>query len=279
MVSRSMRFGRTIAGISMLVIGLGCASSGINKGDLSIISVGEEWELGEQLATDIAKEMKVLDAPGVNEYIDRLGQKIVAQAKNDTPVASQPWHFHVVDDPSINAFNIPGGHVYVNSGLVAAADSYNELASVMGHEVSHGLARHGVENMTKQYGIAVAAALVLGNDPNMYAELLAGILAGGAIMQFSQGAEREADRLGIGYVYEAGIDPRGMVSFFQKLVDLRERKPGSLEQFFSSHPLTEDRIRAAESQISQLAPQPLVTEDPGFADFQSRVASLSEAAP
>lgn len=263
----------------VLGFGLGCAGIGINQGDFSLISIQEEWKLGQQLSTDIAKDMNVLDAPRVNEYINRLGQTILAQAKNDTPVASQPWEFHVIVDPSINAFNIPGGHVYVNSGLIAAADSYSELAAIMGHEVSHGLARHGVENLSKQYGIAVVAALILGNDPSVYEEILAGILAGGAVMQFSQGAEREADELGVRYTYAAGIDPQGMVTFFGKLLEVRGSKPGSLEQFFSSHPLTEDRIRDAQTRIDALPPKTLRTDDPGFGDFQDRVASLAPEEP
>jgi len=263
--------------IAVLGLGLGCAGTGINQGDFSLISIQEEWELGNQLSADIDKEMAVLDDPDVNEYINRLGQAILAQATADTPIASQPWAFHVIVDPSINAFNIPGGHVYVNSGLIEAADSYSELASVMGHEVSHGLARHGVENLSKQYGIAVVAALIIGNDPSVYEEILAGVVAGGAVMQFSQGAERESDRLGVQYTYAAGIDPQGMVSFFEKLLDVRGSRPGALEQFFSSHPLTEDRIRNAQTQIDALAPKTLRKDDPGFGDFQSRTASLAPA--
>jgi predicted Zn-dependent protease len=165
----------------------------------------------------------------------------------------------------------------VNSGLIKAADSYSELASVMGHEVSHGLARHGVENLSKQYGIAVVAALILGNDPSVYEEILAGVVAGGAVMQFGQSAERESDRLGVQYTYAAGIDPQGMVSFFEKLLDMRGSKPGSLEQFFSSHPLTEDRIRDAQVRIDALPPKTLRTDDPGFSEFQAGVASLAPA--
>jgi predicted Zn-dependent protease len=255
----------------------GCTGTGINKGDFSLISIGEEWELGNQLSADIAKEMRVLAGGEVNAYITNMGQKILAQARNDTPVATQPWQFHVVDNKEINAFNIPGGHVYVYSGLVAQAESYNELAAVMGHEVSHGLARHGVENMSKQYGIMALASLVLGENPAVYQEILTNILAGGAIMKFSREAEKEADRLGVTYTYGAGIDPEGMVSFFQKLLEVRDRRPGTIEQFFSSHPLTEDRIHDVQSQIDALPQKPLMQNDAGFEDFKRRVAAASSS--
>jgi predicted Zn-dependent protease len=266
-----------IPGFLLLTLGLGCAGTGINQGDFSIISIDEEWQLGEQLSTDIAKEMKLLDSPAVNDYVTRIGETILAQAKGDTPVASRPWHFHVVDSKDVNAFNIPGGHVYVNSGLVAQADRFNELVAVMGHEVSHGLARHGVENMSKQYGIAVLASLVLGNNPAVYEEILASVLAGGAVMRFSRDAEREADRLGVGYLYQGGIDPMGMVSFFEKLLELRASRPSSLEQFFSSHPLTEERIQAVTTQVQGYPPKTLKQDDAGFTDFQGRVAAVATA--
>jgi len=264
-----MRF----AFVPALVLGAGCATTGINKGDLSLISIDEEWQLGEQLSADVAKQMTLVTDPQVNAYVDALGRKILAQATNDTPVATRPWHFHVVDNDEINAFNIPGGHVYIQSGLVAQADKYDELAGVMGHEISHGLARHGVENMTKQYGIMAVASIVLGENPAAYEQILASVLAGGAIMKFSRSAEAEADRLGVTYVYRAGIDPEGMVSFFGKLLDVRGSRPSSLEQFFSSHPLTEDRIRDTQAQIDALPAKNLVTDDAGFKAFKDRVAA------
>jgi predicted Zn-dependent protease len=261
--------------IAALGLGLGCAGTGINQGDISIVSTSDEWQLGEQLATDIAKEMTILDGPNINAYITAIGQSILAQARNDTPLASEPWQFHVIDNKEINAFNIPGGHVYVHSGLIAEADSYNELVAVMGHEVSHGLARHGVENLTKQYGIALATAVVLGDDPSTYEAILAGVLGGGTIMHFSRSAEREADQLGVKYTYAAGVDPRGMVSFFDKLLEVRSRQPNAIEQFFSSHPLTEDRIREVESQIQSLPPKALKRDDSGFSDFKGLVAAAA----
>lgn len=262
---------------AVMVIGLaGCAGTGINKGDFNIISVEEEWQLGQQLEADIAAQMPVLDSGPIYDYVNRMGRTILAQATGDSEVADLPWEFHVIKDESVNAFNIPGGHVYIHSGLVAKADSYHELMAVMGHEVSHGLARHAVENLSKQYGIVALASLVLGENPAVYEEILASVLAGGAVMKFSRDAEREADRLGLNYVYMAGINPNGMITFFQKLIELRGRQPSSLEQFFSSHPLSEERIANAEEQIASFPAKTLTSTDAGFADFKQRVAAASQ---
>lgn len=181
-----------VLAVTGLGLMLGCAGTGINKGDISFISIDEEWQLGEQLAADIADEMRLVDNPQVSAYITRMGNEVLAQAKGDTPIADRPWDFHVVAGDEVNAFNIPGGHVYFYSGLIARADNYGEVMGVMAHEVSHGLVRHGVENMTKQYGISMLAGLVLGKDPAAYQEILANILAGGAIMKFSRRASGSA---------------------------------------------------------------------------------------
>src|SRR5690606_1570900 len=115
-----------------------------------------------------------------------------------------PWRFHVVQDDAINAFNIPGGVVYVNTGLIARAGSASELAVVLAHEISHGIARHGTERLTTQYGISIVAGLVLGQDPGLVEQIAAQIVATGAIARYSRGAEREADDLGVRYMAGAG---------------------------------------------------------------------------
>jgi len=255
--------------------GLGCATTGVNKGDVNLVSVQEEWDLGNQLAADIAKQAKIVADPAVKAYVSTMGEKIVAAARHDSELAALPWTFDVIDDPQINAFNIPGGHVYLYSGLIAQARTYPEVMGVMAHEVSHGLARHGTENMTKQYGIAIVAGLVLGKNPAMYQELLANILANGAIMKFSRNAEREADDLGVHYLYEAGVNPQGIVDFFRVLMSMQQSRPSAIEQFFSSHPLTEDRIQDVSARIGALPPKPLADGEPGFGAFRDRVAKAS----
>lgn len=256
--------------IPFLVVITGCASSGVNRGDLNLVSLEEEWQLGAQLEQDIARELTLVNDQAALSYINQVGQRIVAQ----TELRDLPWEFHIVSDPSINAFNIPGGHVYVHTGLINQVGSAAELAGVMAHEISHGVARHGTERLTTTYGLNIVAAVVLGQNPETYQQILAQILGTGAIASFSRSDEREADELGVDYMYEANYNPEGMISMFQTLLEQRERRPSSIEQFFSTHPLSEDRLENVREQIEALpSRQGLVTNEGGFSSLQQRVGS------
>lgn len=247
----------------------GCATSGVNKGDFNLVSYQEEWQLGQQLSQDVAQQMQLVDDRAALAYVDRIGQRIVDQ----TELADAPWRFHIVADPQINAFNIPGGHVYVNAGLICAADNVSELAGVMAHEISHGVARHGTEQLSKAYGANIIAGLVLGNNPPIYQQILAQLVAGGTFAKFSRDDEREADHLGIIYMYDAGYDPHGMVTMFQELLSRQKTQPNAVSQFFSSHPLTQERIQNAQAEIAQLPPKRnLITHDAEFPALKQRVA-------
>jgi predicted Zn-dependent protease len=255
---------------TLVTLVLACATSGPNKGQINVVSLQEEWQLGDQLSRDVARQMPILNDPAANEYLNLLGQRLAAS----TYYHNLPWHFHIVQNPEINAFNIPGGHVYVNTGLIKATDNVAELASVLAHELGHGVARHGTENMTKQYGFGVVTGLVLGNNPALYEQLVAQIVAGGIFAKYSRDSEREADRLGIQEMVDAGYDPTGMVTMFQDLLAARKSQPSSLSRFFSSHPLTEERIANARAQIATLPPrQNLILQDARFDDFKARLAA------
>jgi predicted Zn-dependent protease len=245
-----------------------CASSGVNKGDFNLISYQEEWQLGAQLEQDIARQMRLSNDATVVNYVTLIGQRLV----NQTELAQAPWEFHVVVDPQVNAFNIPGGHVYVNTGLICATDNVAELAGVMGHEISHGVSRHATEQLSKAYGANIVLGLALGGNPPIYQQILAQIVAGGTFAKFSRDAEREADHLGVLYMYNAGYDPVGMTTMFQELISRRDSRPSSVESFFSSHPVTEERIQSVQAQIQQLPPkQNLIVRDSQFEDIQRRL--------
>jgi beta-barrel assembly-enhancing protease len=265
---RTIRRPRQILLILAAMTAAACASSGVNKGDFNLISYQEEWQLGAQLEQDIARQMPLVrDATLVN-YVTLIGQRLV----NQTELAQAPWEFHVVSDPQINAFNIPGGHVYVNTGLICANDNVAELAGVMAHEISHGVSRHATEQLSKAYGANIVLGLALGANPPIYQQLLAQIVAGGTFAKFSRDAESEADHLGVLYMYNAGYDPHGMVTMFQELISRRQSRPSSVEQFFSSHPVTENRIEAVRAQIQQLPQkQNLILRDADFQRMQQRV--------
>jgi predicted Zn-dependent protease len=247
-------------------LGLACATSGVNAGDFNVVSLEQEWQLGAQLEKDLAKQLKLVRNGNAVSYLNRVGNQVVDQ----TEMADLPWKFHLVDDPAVNAFNIPGGHVYVYTGLVEAAPDAAAFAGVLAHEVGHGLARHGTEQLTKAYGLNVVAGLLLGQNPAVYEQILAQILAGGAFARFSRSDEREADELGVRYSYEAGYDPMGLPRMLRVLLDQRQRSPGRVERFFATHPLTEERIEHTQQLASSL--EGGRRQDEGFAGFQ-RVAA------
>jgi predicted Zn-dependent protease len=260
-------FGALLVAVALVA---GCASSGVNRGDVNLVSYEQEWQLGQQLERDLARQLPLVRDRRALSYLDQVGQRIVRQ----TELGQAPWKFHLVADRQINAFNIPGGHVYVNTGLVAATGSASELAAVLAHEIAHGVARHGTEQLTRVYGLNILASLALGQNPSLYEQLLAQIVGSGTIAKFSREAEREADRLGLRYMHAAGYDPRGMVTLFEKLQRERQRQPGRVARFFATHPLTEDRIADAQRQLAELPPRSRSADERGYGDFQRRTAAL-----
>jgi beta-barrel assembly-enhancing protease len=243
----------------------GCGSGG---GNFNLISVEEEWQMGAQLSQEVARQVRFNNDPAVNAYVRNMGQRIVAQAA--PPFNQLPWQFHVVQDDAINAFAIPGGHVYVNTGLINNSDNASELAGVMAHEISHVLARHSTEQLSRQYGLSAIAGAVLGQNPSTLAAIAAQIAAGGAMASFSREAEREADEIGSHAMAAAGYNPLGMATMFEELLEHRQGQPGRVEQFFSTHPLTENRVRDARARAQQLGSRG-VTDEREFQEIKRRV--------
>lgn len=255
-----------VALASLLTISCGSAGGG---GDFNLISIEEEWQLGQQLSQDVARQVRLSNDSTMNSYVSSVGQRLVAQTPD--PFNRLPWQFHVVEDPAINAFAIPGGHVYVHTGLIANADNAAELAGVMAHEISHITARHTTEQISRQYGLSVLAGLVLGQDPGVLSQIAAQIVAGGALARFSREAEREADQRGITAMAQAGYNPIAMATMFEELLEHRQGQPGRVQQFFSTHPLTEERIREARKRAEQIGARGTLDE-PGFQAAKARAS-------
>ena len=251
--------------LMLAVSGCALTGSGVNTGDINLVSLEEEWRLGAQLENDLARELDLVNNSTLVGYVNRIGRRIV----NQTSLGNRPWEFHVVDDPSANAFNIPGGHVYVHTGLIARADNTAELAGVMAHEIAHGVSRHGTERLTKSYGLNIVAGLLLGRNPAIYEQILAQIAGAGAIASFSRSDEREADQLGVEYMYEADYDPMGMASMFEELQREQSRNPNAVSQFFSTHPLFEDRIAHVRQLARRMPDKNLITTDGQYRRVQS----------
>lgn len=239
--------------ILLFVAGLssGCAVNQDNIRGFNLISLQEEKQLGDKFAAEVEKQRKVVANPAVQGYIDRLGNRLLTGVR----AREFDFTFKVVRDDSVNAFAVPGGHIYVHSGLIKAAENETELAAVVAHEINHGVARHGTQQLTQQYGYALVLQLLMGENPNLLAQLAGSLFGQGAFMAYSRGMENQADYLGVETMYRAGYDPRGMISFFRKLDTEERSNPGKLAQFFSSHPMTGERLQRVQAEISKLPPK------------------------
>jgi len=209
----------------------------------------KEMAIGRQLAMEVEQQSKMVDDPLITEYINRVGQNIVLHSD-----AKIPFTIKVIDSDEVNAFALPGGFFFVNKGLILAADNEAEIAGVMAHEIGHVCARHAMENQGKGTLINYAAmAGVIFGGPIVSQVLYngGGILAGLAQLKFSRGAEDEADKLGVQYMYAAGYDPTAMSTMFEKLASKSKKKPGVVAKLFSTHPQSLDRRDATMALVSR----------------------------
>ena len=199
----------------------------------------KEMQIGRQLAMEVEQQAKLVDDPVVTEYVNRVGQNIVLHSD-----AKIPFTIKVIDSDEVNAFALPGGFFFVNRGLILAADNEAELAGVMAHEIAHVAARHAMENQGKgsmlQYGL-LAGIIFTGGIGGAVLQNTAGLAQMLAFFKFSRGAEGEADRLGVQYLYASGYDPTAMSTMFEKLASQNRKKPGTLSKLFTSHPQSVDR--------------------------------------
>lgn len=248
------------------LLAAGCGSGGI--GGTGSVSLDEEWQLGNQLAAQVASQMQLSNDSQALAYVTSVGERI----HRATPLADRPFHFYIVNDPSVNAFALPGGHVYVNSGLIAQADHANMLAGVMAHEISHVVARHSIQQMQQAQGINAIGSILLGQNPGALQSLLAQIVAGGAMARFSRADEKQADDLGLGYMTAAGYDPHGMLDMFEKLASLEKSSPSAVEKFFLDHPVTADRIKDISNRIAQMRSTAGTVDDPQYQAIRRRVS-------
>jgi predicted Zn-dependent protease len=249
--------------------------------DSSSISVEEERELGLAVAQEATREIPLLEDEPIARFVRELGELIVNRA--DT--TGRDYDFRVIDSDMANAFAIPGGFVFINRGILQRAESASELAGVIAHEIGHVVERHGLEQMAKAQNTNTVVGLVyvlLGRAPGA-AEQVALQVAGNVWMaKHSREAEREADRVGVLYLARAGLDPRGMPRFFERLLDEERRAPSELLAWFSTHPLTRERIADTEAMIA-LLPANVVARGrrdlPQFAQMRRRLEELPPAPP
>jgi beta-barrel assembly-enhancing protease len=242
---------------------------------VNFYSVEKEIALGKQLAQEVERQAKVVDDSVIAEYVNRIGQNLVRNSD-----AKVPFTIKVLDTEDVNAFALPGGFFFINTGLILKAESEAELAGVMGHEIAHVAARHGTRAATRgqimQIGL-IAASIAMPYGWTGYAIMQgAGMAIPLGFLTFSRANEREADRLGLQYMYKSGYDPASFVDFFKKIESLERKKPGSVAKVFSTHPMTDDRIKAAQEEIEKDLPArpEYVVNTSEFNDVKARIAML-----
>jgi len=222
----------------------------VGKG-MNFYSLEKEIALGKALAQQVEQQSRLVQDPVVAEYVNRVGQNLVNNSD-----AQVPFTIKVVDSDDINAFALPGGFFFVNAGLILATESEAELAGVMAHEIAHVAARHGTKSATRAELLnwATIPLIFLGGPIGFGARSAASLLVPMKFLQFSRGAEREADYLGLQYLYKTGYDPLAFIEFFEKIQAREKSRPGTLAKAFSTHPLTPDRIDAAQKEIVTILP-------------------------
>ena len=258
----------------ILSLSAGCAT----LSQINLISTPQELDMGNQFSKEVEKEVRLIRDPLVTSYVDSLGQRLVRHSKR----ADIPYRIRVVDTDEVNAFALPGGYLYVNRGLIQTAENEAELAGVMGHEIGHVVGKHGARQMTKALGLEALLGAVSGQDPGLARQVaaeVAGVGAGLTLLKYGREAEIEADGYAVQETYDAGIDPDGMASFFQKLIALHDQKPGAsgLARWFSTHPPTQERIARVRADIAKLPPKSGLAKD--SQRFQKVKAYLLERYP
>jgi len=244
-------------------------------GGVNFYSLQKEIALGRGLADEVEHNSKIVQDPVVNEYINRLAQNLVRNSD-----AKVPFTVKVVDDDSINAFALPGGFFFVNTGLILASQEEDQLAGAMAHEIAHVCARHATHNASKGELLQLATIPIEmaagGGLAGLATYNALGILIPLKYTQFTRAAEAEADWLGVQYMYKAGYDPEGLVDSFRLIEDLEKKKPGLISRAFASHPQTPERVATTQREIATiLPPRPdYLVNTSDFLAVKARLAGL-----
>lgn len=253
---------------------IGNRNVGCSRGVGNWYSVEGQINMGRQYAEQVDNSSKLIKDPVITEYVNRIGQNLVRNSDSKVP-----FTIKVIDADVINAFALPGGFFYVNTGLILAADNEAELAGVMAHEIAHVAACHIARQNTRGTLAQLASIPIIfttGGLGGLAAQEAAGLVLPAAMFKFSRGFEAEADYLGVQYMYKSGYDPQAFTAFFEKIEAQEKKKPGSFSKAFETHPPTPDRIEKSQEEIEKLLPaQPTYKVDTSeFQEVKSRLAKI-----
>jgi predicted Zn-dependent protease len=243
---------------------VGAAAGCATLGGANYVSMEEEWQLGRELEVELARELDIVNDATLRSYVNDVGQRMVRQ----TTMANLPWRFHIVSDEAVNAFNVPGGLVYIHTGLLARAGTAAEFAGALAHEISHGLARHGTRRYSQQQEASLLASILLGGNPGAVAQIATQVAAAGAFANFSRADEREADQMAVELMAATGYNPEGLARLLERLLEQGTGGGG----FFATHPNPAERIQNVRGFARQISTTGLRMDESGFSAVRSRAA-------
>jgi beta-barrel assembly-enhancing protease len=234
-------------------------------------SLESEIGIGREYSQEVESTLKFVEDPVVTEYVNRIAQNLVRNSD-----AKVPFTIKVIDSEEINAFAFPGGFLFVNYGVILAAQDEAELAGVMAHEIAHVAARHATRQMTRaqMFNLASIPLVFVGGGVGLAVREVVGLAIPLSTTKFARSFEAEADYLGVEYLYKAGYDPQGLISFFERVQAQEKEKPGLVAKAFSTHPQTTDRIRKTQREIDGILParETYVLSTSEFQDVKAHLA-------
>ena len=252
---------------------IGNRNVGCGRGMGNWYSLDRQIQMGKEFAQQVESSSKMVTDPVMTEYVNRIGQNLVRNSD-----ALVPFTIKVIDADEVNAFALPGGFFYVDSGLLLAADNEAELAGVMAHEIAHVAACHAARESTRGQlmNLASIPLIFVGGGIGYAIQNAAGLALPLSFLKFSRGFESEADFLGLQYMYKAGYDPQAFTAFFEKVEAMNKVKPGTLAKAFSTHPQTPDRIAKTQKEIATVLParDQYKVDTSEFEDVKARLASI-----
>lgn len=223
----------------------------LDWGQFNLISIEDETAMGREMSAEVEKEHPLLRDGQVQRYVKNLGGRLGRHVSGNPGI---PMTVNVVVDDEVNAFTIPGGYIYVNSGLIKRLDSEAELAGVIAHEMAHAVNRDGTKQLTRMYGISFLLGIVLGSDAPQWQQIAGELFSTAGLLAYGRTAEYEADRNAVRIARAAGYDPRGYLDFLRKLQAMEKSEPNALTELFSTHPETPGRIENVQREIAALSP-------------------------
>ena len=250
-----------------------CASSGRNSEQVSIVTVDQELTLGKLCAAEVARSYPVLADTQAEAYVTRVGRRLAARSD----WAGLGFSFRIIDSEEVYTFSLPGGHVYVSRGMIQVVGTAAELAAVLAHEVAHVAARHGAEQVSRRYGLALVVQSLLGDNPAIGRTIVAELFTPQGVLAYGRQAEKEADQRAVAYLLRAGYDPRGLLQVVERLRTLEQEDAPAVARWRVTHDPAKERLRRIKSELRRLTlTEGLVSDEPELHDIKAKLQAGSK---